>query len=212
MITGSNVYNKKAGVLEVPGFVGPQIVDNHAAFEVPVEPVGGYDTHISHKTFEYNVSFNAYDASLCASICKNGTKNNSKIPSPDDSPFVDGAYAVCSMFVAYELRKTGKPVAMACDIFSSVWSGHYQSLRMIHTMEISKVSVYRRDDYQYPAICAIKEHCRGDEWYEGGDCSGWGPKKCRELPHKDEPWDDPERDYSDEGGSHDQHQDQKERP
>lgn len=169
------------------------MVDNHAAFDAPLEPVGGYETRISHDKMEYNSSFKAYDASLCASICKEWTEHNSKQSTPDNSPFTNGAFAVCSMFVAYELHETGdrKPVAMVCDTYSSLWSGHYQSLRVVDGMEISKVSVYQRDDYQFPAICAVKEHCKGDEWYEGGDCSGWGAGKCRKSPHEDEPEDGP---------------------
>lgn len=214
MIAGSNVYNKKAGVLEVPGFVGPQIVDNHAAFDPPSEPVGGYDTQISHDVFEYNPngSFKGYDASRCAKICQEWTQRNSEAPASDDGPFVDGAFAVCSMFVAYELRRTGKPAAMTCDTFSSVWSGHYQSVRVVDAMEISKVSAYQREDYQFPAICAIEEHCKGDEWYEGGDCSGWGREKCREPPrgNKNKPEDGPagHNKGEEQDGNHDKGQGQ----
>lgn len=193
MITGSNLYNKQDGVLKVPDFNGPFDVDNHAAFDVPLEPVGGYDTHISHDVFDYDGSVKVYDASLCASICEEWTDRNSATLGSANGPFFDDAFAVCSMFVAYELRSNNKPVAMVCDTFSSVWSHHYQSIRGVDDMEVTKVSVYSRKDYQYQAICAIEEHCSDDEYYIGGDCSGWGPGKCQEEPQEASPKDASER-------------------
>lgn len=193
VITGSNIYNKKVGVLHVPDFEGPLDVDNFAAFDVPLEPMGGYDTHVSHDIFEYDASVKRYDASLCASICEEWTDRNADTSRSSHGPFFDGAFAVCSMFVAYELRSGNKPVAMVCDTFSSVWSHHYQSVRSVDDLEIAKVSVYWRKDYQYPAICAIDEHCSGDEYYAGGDCSGWGPGKCQEAPQEGISLDDTEK-------------------
>lgn len=185
VIAGSNIYNKQAGVLELPDYVGP-LLDyfNHAAFDVPLEPVGGYDTNISRNFLEYNGSFPGYNASRCASICEEWTSRNFQNPSSasDGSVFLDDTFPVCSMFITYELRKADRPMGMVCEAFSSVWSPRYQTIHTIDAMIIRKVSVYRREDYQYPAICAISEHCKGDEWYTGGDCSGWGPEKCRKSP------------------------------
>lgn len=179
VIAGSNSYNKKDGVLQVDGFVGPREVDNNAAFDVPLEPIGGYDTRISQDTFEYNSSFKSYDASLCASICDQWTLRNSEAPESHTGPFLDGAFAVCTMFVAFELRKEDEPIAMVCDYFSSVWSNHYQTLRAVGDLMVIKISAFVREDYQYPAICVMKEHCKGNEYYPGGDCSGWGPGNCQ---------------------------------
>lgn len=170
VIAGSNLYNKNPGVLRIPGFVGPRgDVYNNAAFDVPVEPIGNYDTQISQDIFYYNTTLTKYDAEFCASVCSEWTD---RAFDAYPGPFVDGAFPVCSMFVAYELRKDNKPRAMVCDTFASVWSSHYQTIQDNNGMEITKVSVYQRDDYQFKAICALREHCAEDEWYAGGDCSG----------------------------------------
>lgn len=182
VIAGSNVYDKKAGVPQFDGYVGPRDVDNNAAFDVPLEPIGGYDTLLSRDVFEYDSTFQTYDATSCETICNQLTQRNSESPTSDKGPFLDDAFAVCTMFVAFELRRDNNPVAMACDSFSSVWSNHYQTLRGVEDLLVFKVSAFQREDYQYPAICAIEEHCKGDEYYLGGDCSGWGPGKCEQAP------------------------------
>ncbi|CAN8106403.1 unnamed protein product [Discula destructiva] len=183
VIAGSNLYNKDSGILQFPGYIGPLDVDNNAAFEVPLEPVGGYETVLSREAFEYNSTFKSYDASLCASICNGWTQRNMQAPDSERGPFRNGAFPVCTMFVAFELRQDNQPVAMVCDSFSSVWSHHYQSLRALAVeggeLLVIKVSAYHREDYQYPAICALKDHCKGEEFYLGGDCSGWGLGKCQ---------------------------------
>lgn len=172
VIAGSNVYDKKEGVAHFDGFKGPCDVDNNAAFAVPLEPIGGYDTVLGRDVFEYNSTFTTYDASVCASICEQLTQRNSKSSVSDRGPFLDGAFAACTMFVAFELRRDNIPVAMICDSFSSVWSNHYQTLRGLDDLLVFKVSAFQREDYQFPPICAIEEHCQGDEYYPGGDCSG----------------------------------------
>lgn len=205
VIAGSNLYNKQAGVLEVPNFNGPDDVDNGAAFDVPFEPLGDYNTRLSHDIFNYESARQAwnhknnmtylhpratkrfiegYDASLCADTCNQWT-DGSLEPPEDADPYFDNAFPVCSMFVAYELRSDDRPMAMVCDTFSSVWSTNYQTQREFDGMGVTRVSVYTREDYQYPAICAIKEHCKGRKYYPGGDCSGWGPDKCQRAA--DEP-------------------------
>lgn len=98
------------------------------------------------------------------------------------------------MFVAYELHKDGVPVAMGCDVYASVWSHHYQTVFSVDGMQISKVSAYHNTEYQYRPICGMKKHCKGNEFYLGGDCSGWGAGLCQEDPQpelsEDEPQDD----------------------
>lgn len=202
VIAGSNLYNKQAGVLEVPNFNGPDDVDNHAAFNVPYEPLGGYNTQLSQNIFPYEFSrhswerlmsnttsdirrasqrfIKGYNASLCADTCNQWT-DGSLEPSQDSNPYFDDAFPVCSMFIAYELRSNDEPMAMVCDTFSSIWSTNYQTRRELDGMMITEVSVFTREDYQYPAICANKQHCRGGKYYPGGDCSGWGPGKCQRL-------------------------------
>lgn len=201
VIAGSNLYNKQAGVPVVPDFNGPNDVDNGAAFDVPLEPMGGFNTHLSHEIFPFESArqlwrlksnstsadgstrqnfTQGYDVSLCADTCGRWTDGNLE-PPQDTNPYFDGAFPVCSMFVAYELRSNGSSMAMACDTFSSVWSSHYQTRREFDGMEVFKVSVYTREDYQYPAICAEKKRCKGGEYYAGGDCSGWGSEKCHNM-------------------------------
>lgn len=181
-IVGSNAYEKKAGVPHFDGYAGPLDVYNNAAFDIPLEPIGGYDTLLSRDVFEYNSTSKSYDASTCASICDQLTQRNSEASKSDRGPFLDEAFAVCNMFVAFELRRANTPVAMVCETFSSVWSNHYQTQREVHNLLVFKVSAFQREDYQYPAICAIKEHCKGDQYYLGGDCSGWGLGKCKQAP------------------------------
>lgn len=208
VIAGSNLYNKQAGVLEVPGFNGPNNADYHATFDVPNEPVGNYSTRLSRKIFHYessrqfwesknNISLygrtpqrplKSYDVSVCANACNEWTNNSEAFPQ-SPSPYLGDAFSVCSMFIAYEIRRDDQPMAMVCDTFSSVWSTHYQTLRKVQDMEIAMVSVYTREDYRFPPICAIKEFCKGVEYYAGGDCSGWGSGNCQAVVH-DSPTDD----------------------
>lgn len=207
VIAGSNGYSKQAGVLAVPNFYGPNDVDNHAAFDVPLEPTDGFNTHLSHNVYPFESARQAwmanqsnstilprraaqqfiadYNVSMCADKCNRWTEGGLQVPQ-DANPYVDDAFPVCSMFVAYQLQSNDVPMAMVCDTFSSVWSTHYQTLRKTENgMAISRVSVYAREDYQYPAICAEKDYCKGGSYYPGGDCSGWGPGRC--APAEDEP-------------------------
>lgn len=190
VITGSNLYNKINGPLDLGelGFDGPRVdVDNDAAFLVPDEPTGGYSTILEQKPLYYSyydasATLDKYDPTICAHLCSNIT--DAATPS---SPFTNNAYPVCSMFVAYELIYNNTPVAMVCELYSSVWSSHYQSLREVvafggegeRTVILypNKVSVYQRKDYEYPPICAMEEYC-GEDFYAGGDCSGWGQGYC----------------------------------
>lgn len=90
------------------------------------------------------------------------------------------------MFVAYELRYND-PLVMVRELYSSVWSSHYQTLREVVayggqgertvTLQPSRVAVYERSDYQYPPMCAMEEYC-GKDFYAGGDCSDWGQGYC----------------------------------
>lgn len=189
VIAGSNLYNKIHGPLDLSelGCSGPRVdVDNGAAFVVPDEPTGGYSTLLEQKSLYYSdydasATLDKYDPTVCARLCSNIT--NAATPS---FPFTNNAYPVCSMFVAYELRYN-EPLAMVCELYSSVWSSHYQSLREVVAftgegdrtviLQPNKVSVYQRTDYQYPPICAMEEHC-GEDFYAGGDCSGWGKGYC----------------------------------
>lgn len=189
VIAGSNLYNKINGPLDLSdlGFSGPRVdVDNAAAFQVPVEPTGNYNTILEKKPLYYSyydasATLEKYDPTICADLCLNIT--NAATPS---LPFTNNAYPVCSMFVVYELRYKD-PLAMVCELYSSVWSSHYQTLREVVayggegertvTLQPTKVSVYQRSDYQYPPICAMEEYC-GKDFYAGGDCSGWGQGYC----------------------------------
>lgn len=189
IITGSNIYNKIHGLLDLSelGFSGPRVdVDNDAAFLVPDEPTGEYGTLLGQSPLYYSyydasATLEKYDPTVCAHLCSNIT--NAATPS---FPFTNGAYPVCSMFVTYELRYN-IPLAMVCELYSSVWSSHYQSLRGVVAfggegerpviLRPNKVSVYQRTDYQYPPICAMEEYC-GEDFYAGGDCSGWGQGYC----------------------------------
>lgn len=178
LISGSNLYNKDAGPAHFDGYIGPLEVDNNAAFHVPFEPVDGYDTLLDRQTITYNKTFHTYDAGICHNVCEQATQKGQNASESDIAPYVNGAFPVCSMFVAFELRKEGAPVALICDAYSSVWNNHYQSAREVEGMQVISVAAYQRDDYQFPAICAMKEHCKGDNYYEGGDCSGWGKGMC----------------------------------
>lgn len=189
VITGSNLYNKIKGPLDLSdmGFSGPRTdVDNDAAFEVPDEPTGDYSTLLKqlpmyYRSYDDSATFDQYDPTLCAHLCSDIT--NEATPS---FPFTNNAFPVCSMFVAYELRYKF-PIAMVCELYSSVWSSRYQTLRQVIafsgegdetiTLQPTKISVYQRNDYQYPPICAMDDHC-GTDYYAGGDCSGWGQGYC----------------------------------
>lgn len=205
VIAGSNGYNKQAGVLVVPNFYGPHDVDNHAAFDIPLEPTDGFDTHLSHDVYPLASARQAwlhrsnatmvplrapqqfvpdFNVSLCADKCNQWTEGGLE-PPEGANPYVDDAFPVCSMFVAYQLQSDEVPMALVCDTFSSVWSTHYQTRRETEGgMAISRVAVYTREDYHYPAICADKSHCNGSGYYPGGDCSGWGPGNCLSAQHE----------------------------
>lgn len=190
VIAGSNLYNKINWPLDLSdlGFSGPRLdIDNDAAFSVPDEPTGGYSTLLEQKPLYYSyydasATLDRYDPIICAHLCSNIT--NAAKPT---FPFTKNAYPVCSMFVAYELRYSNDALAMVCELYSSVWSSHYQTLREVVaysgegettvTLQPHKVSVYQRSDYRFPPICAMKEHC-GKDFYDGGDCSGWGQGYC----------------------------------
>lgn len=189
VITGSNLYNKIKGPLDLSslGFSGPRVdVDNNAAFQVPDEPIGEYSTLVAQNPVYYNyydanATLGKYDPTVCAHLCSNIT--NAATPA---LPISNKAYPVCNMFVAYELRYKD-PLAMVCELYSSVWSSRYQTLREVVavigdgertvTLHPTKISVYDRTDYQYPPICAMKNQC-GTDFYPGGDCSGWGQGYC----------------------------------
>lgn len=189
VITGSNLYNKLHGPLDLTGlgFSGPRLgVDNDAAFEIPDEPTGAYSTLLAQKPLYYSyydasATLKRYDPSVCAHLCMNIT--NAATPS---FPFTNNAFPVCSMFVAYELRYND-PLAMVCELYSSVWSSRYQTLREVVAftgqgertviLHPTRISVYQRSDYRYPPICAMEDQC-GSEYYAGGDCSGWGQGYC----------------------------------
>ncbi|KAL1877865.1 hypothetical protein Daus18300_002218 [Diaporthe australafricana] len=189
VITGSNLYNKMKGPLDLSdlGFNGPRFdVDNYAAFDVPDEPTGDYSTLLKQEPFSYtsyddSATLDDYDPTICAHLCSDIT--NEAKPS---LPFTNNAFPVCSMFVAYELRYD-VPMAMVCELYSSVWSSRYQTLREVLAfsgqgdetvvLHPTRISVYERNDYQYPQICAMEDHC-GKDFYAGGDCSGWGQGYC----------------------------------
>lgn len=191
VITGSNLYNKINGTLDLGymGFSGPWVdVDNDAAFAVPNEPTGNYSTILMQKplfynSYNYSSTVDHYDPSICAHLCSDIT--NQAEPA---FPFKNHAYPICSMFVAYELRQE-IGVAMVCELYSSVWSNRYQTLREVVglvegleattttiTLRPTRVSVYHRNDYQYPPICAMRYQC--GYFYAGGDCGGWGKGFC----------------------------------
>lgn len=168
------------------GYSGPWVgVDNDAAFAVPNEPKGNYSTILVQKPFFYNSynsssTINEYDPEICAHLCSDIT--NRAEPA---FPFKNNTFPICSMFVAYELRHD-VGVAMVCELYSSVWSPRYQTVREdtgitedgeIITLRPTKVSVYHRNDYPYPPICAMEYQC-GKDFYAGGDCSGWGKGFC----------------------------------
>lgn len=189
VITGSNLYNKINGTLDLGymGFSGPWVgIDNDAAFEVPNEPKGDYSTLLMQKllyysSYDYSSTLDHYDPTICARLCSNITSQ-----ADPSFPFINNAFPVCSMFVAYELRHEDA-LAMVCELYSSVWSNRYQTLREVVaftgqgegaiTLWPTRVSVYQRNDYQYPPICAMKYQC-GKDFYGGGDCSGWGQGFC----------------------------------
>jgi hypothetical protein len=189
VITGSNLYNKINGTLDLGqmGFTGPWVaIDNNAAFQVTKEPTGDYDTVLMRKimyytSYDYTSTLGTYDPTVCANICSDIT--NQALPS---SPFINGSFPVCSMFVAWELRYD-VGLAMVCEAYSSVWSSRYQTLREVfaftgHERETirlhpTKIAVFSRNDYPYPPICAMEDHC-GNDFYAGGDCSGWGKGFC----------------------------------
>ncbi|ROV92752.1 hypothetical protein VMCG_09052 [Cytospora schulzeri] len=182
------------------GFVGPRIgVENNAVLDVPNEPTGNYNTLLRREVLPYGASnpwhdpqflaiFTHYDASLCGRMCSSVTKE-----AKPTYPFTHEAVPVCNMFVAYELQTqpdsldeiAGQPVSMVCELYSSVWSSHYQSVREVAgfvagqkaMLGPAKVSIYDREDYAYPPICAMRDACRED-YYAGGDCSGWGEGYC----------------------------------
>lgn len=151
----------------------------NAGFEVPLEPVGEYETMLSRDTYQYGENCPHYDPEYCFRICHEITKKNEGGSDAAGGPFKNGAFPVCTFFVAFELRKGKEPVGMVCGSYSSVWSSHYQSLRGVEDMLIFRVAAYAREDYQYPPICVLEEHCKGDEYYAGGDCGGWGQGKCQ---------------------------------
>lgn len=134
-----------------------------------------------YSSYDYSATLDHYDPIICAIFCSNIT--NQAQPS---FPFTNNSFPVCSMFVAYELRYD-VTLAMVCELYSSVWSSWYQTLRQVvaftgHgkdtvTLRPTKVSVYQRNDYQYPPICAMEYQC-GKDFYAGGDCSGWGKGFC----------------------------------
>ncbi|POS74939.1 hypothetical protein DHEL01_v206675 [Diaporthe helianthi] len=189
VITGSNLYNKinvtpDSGYM---GFSGPWVgVENDAVFAVPNEPKGDYSTILTQEPFFYSAydylsTLDHYDPTLCAQFCADIT--NTAEPA---FPFKNHAYPLCSMFVAYELRYDNFGLAMVCELYSSVWSTRYQTLRKVGIIEQereiiilrpTKLSVYHRNDYQYPPICAMEYQC-GMDFYAGGDCSGWGEGFC----------------------------------
>ncbi|KAG8158400.1 hypothetical protein KVR01_011522 [Diaporthe batatas] len=189
VITGSNLYNKINGTLDLGhmGYSGPWVgVDNEASFAVPNEPVGNYSTILDQRPLFYNSynsssTLNHYDPTICARLCSDIT--DQRVPG---IPFKSIAYPVCSMFVAYELRHD-VPLAMVCELYSSLWSTRYQTLREVvglleggmETIPLrpTRVSVYHRNDYLYPPICAMEYQC-GRDFYSGGDCSGWGKGFC----------------------------------
>ncbi|KAH8768320.1 hypothetical protein F5883DRAFT_644107 [Diaporthe sp. PMI_573] len=189
VITGSNLYNKMNRTLDLGhiGFSGPWLgVDNDAAFEVPNEPEGNYSTILMQKLLYYSsydssATLDHCDPTICASLCSNITDQ-----AEPSYPFTNSLFPVCSMFVAYELRYN-VPLAMVCELYSSVWSSRYQTLRKVAafsgqgkesvTLRPTKVSVYHRRDYKYPPICAMEYQC-GKDFYAGGDCSGWGKGFC----------------------------------
>lgn len=154
LIAGSNIYNKVHGPLDLSGlgFSGPRVdVDNDAAFIVPNEPTSHYSTVLEQEPLYFSYydtshTLGKYDPTLCAHLCSNTTK-----AATPAFPFINNAYPICNMFVAYELRHNG-PLAMVCDLYSSVWSSHYQSLHGVVafggegerpvTLQPTKVSVY----------------------------------------------------------------------
>ncbi|KUI74407.1 hypothetical protein VM1G_10021 [Cytospora mali] len=201
---GSIAYNQASeGVnLTAMGYVGPRTdVDKNAALNIPNEPTGNYNTLLKREHLYYGASnpwhdeafhapFTHYDPALCGRMCTSITKEAWAL-----HPFINGAAAVCNMFVAYELQmriptkyeKAGTPVSMVCELYSSVWSSRYQGVVEVqgevhgrHTMlKPTRVSIYDRGGYSYPPICAMEELC-GEDYYAGGDCSGWGDGHCRE--------------------------------
>lgn len=182
------------------GFVGPRIDgDSNAVLDIPNEPTGNYNTLLKREVLPYGASnpwndpqflaiFTHYDAELCGRMCSSVT--NEARPR---YPFINDAVPVCNMFVAYELQTrphsqdemAARPVSMVCELYSSVWSSHYQSVREVPDfvagqtamLRPAKVSIYDRDNYTYPPICAMRKSC-GKDYYEGGDCSGWGEGYC----------------------------------
>lgn len=181
VVTGSNLYNKIKGPIDLSslGFTGPRVdVDNNAAFQVPDEPTGNYSTLLAQNYYSYydaNATLEKHDPAVCAHLFSNIT--NAAKPS---FHFTNNAYPVCNMLIAYELR-CNDHLAMVCELYSSVWSSRYQTLREVvavigegeRTVPLhpTKISVYERTDYQYPPICATKDQC-GEDFYPGGDCSG----------------------------------------
>lgn len=181
-------------------FVGPRKdVDNNAVLDIPNEPTGNYNTLLKREVLPYGASnpwhnppyyaiFTHYDASLCGRMCSSVT--NSAQPT---YPFTENAKPICNMLVVYELQMrsssqdhtAGEPISMVCELYSSVWSSHYQTVQEVAgfvasrpaVLRPAKVSIYDREDYSYPPICAMREPC-GKDYYAGGDCSGWGGGHC----------------------------------
>jgi hypothetical protein len=209
-IVGSNIYNKNSSVYNLTdlSFVGP---DPHPGLlKAPLEPVGGYETFIGYDRFEYSKG-HAYNPVVCAEACNRRTadamasvnttlRGNKKLSHPvprdvevaDDKhdgpapPFVNGAYAVCNQFQAFEVHSSGVPVLMACASYASVWDvtayGTFTAEdRQMARKDITvhNVGTYRRGDYKFKPICAKDQGCEGGKRYDGGDCSGWGKEFCK---------------------------------
>lgn len=197
---GIRTHTTDDPTLEQMGFVGPRMnVDSNTALDVPNEPTGNYNTLLKREVLQYGASnpwhdrqflsiFTHYDAELCGRMCASVTRE-----ARPTYPYINDAVPRCNMFVAYELQTrpqnqdelAGKPVSMVCELYSSVWSSHYQNVREVADfvagqsamLRPANVSIYDRDDYAYAPICAMRDSC-GKDYYAGGDCSGWGEGYC----------------------------------
>ncbi|KUI58413.1 hypothetical protein VP1G_05713 [Cytospora mali] len=111
--TGSNEHYQEPKDVDLTamGYVGPRTdVDKNAALNIPNEPTGNYNTLLKREHLYYGASnpwhdeafhapFTHYDPALCGRMCTSITKEAWAL-----HPFINGAAAVCNMFVAYELQ------------------------------------------------------------------------------------------------------------
>jgi hypothetical protein len=179
------LYNKLYPGLNLTtyGFNGPRVPRIKAVFNPPEEPYFHYNTSLGYQVYPYRLGF-YYNPEICAIACTQITQNNMETAAETAAPqYTNGAYDKCNMFTSFELHKNGIPHALVCVHYSAIWANQYgtwtgdvDSNGDSYTPSV--IEVYTRADYQFSAICADPVLCLGDDFYAGGDCSGWGATYC----------------------------------